>query len=401
MNNTLPKKDGLKDYLIEIPNFLSIFMFSIFFLAPSSILIEISTSINASPGDLSLIFTYFTIGGVIGQLTSVVYNIKFRKSQIINTALILLILFTFLLSFLSSLYLFYILYFIIGYLLGIIWVQAYNNILASKVQNKDRLSIIALSFFPVGAISSPLISTSIVRSGLSWRYIYYVIIIMFFIILIIHLIVLKKKEYEKILKPKNKILFKNIFINKSQNIIFIILAVLAFVYCVSETVMSAWFPTFFRMEGLLDIRSAGLMISIFWAAVLVGRVIISFLSGKIKTNHLILSLSIIAFVSLIYLIFSQRKYNIFIATGLAGLGHSGIFPLILSSGSTIYKKGREILVTIIIGSSNFGVAITPYLTRFTSKFNMTLSVYISVLFMGITIVILIFYLSLERRLKKH
>ncbi len=84
-------KSGIKEYILELPNFLSIFISPYFFLLASPILIEISDSLNSNPGDLSIIFTAYAVGSIIGQLTSIFYTIKFRKKKIIIFMYIILI----------------------------------------------------------------------------------------------------------------------------------------------------------------------------------------------------------------------------------------------------------------------------------------------------------------------
>ncbi len=61
------EKDRFADYLTEIPNFLSAFIFSIFFNIASPILIEISKTTGILTTDLGFIFTAYTIGAAFGH----------------------------------------------------------------------------------------------------------------------------------------------------------------------------------------------------------------------------------------------------------------------------------------------------------------------------------------------
>ena len=108
--NQVNKKDSFKDYLKEMPNFLTVFMVPIYFLTISPMFIEISESTGISAGDLSLIITFFTIGIILGQLTSVLYNRIFRRLPIIIAGYMLVILLLLLLSLTSARVLFYTLY---------------------------------------------------------------------------------------------------------------------------------------------------------------------------------------------------------------------------------------------------------------------------------------------------
>lgn len=66
-------RDSFIDYLKEMPNFLSMFIFPVYFMTIGPMLLDMSKSTGISSADLSLIFTFFTVGSVLGQLTSVFF----------------------------------------------------------------------------------------------------------------------------------------------------------------------------------------------------------------------------------------------------------------------------------------------------------------------------------------
>ena len=140
------EKDRFADYLTEIPNFLSVLVFSIFFNIASPILIEISKTTGILAANLGFIFTSFTIGAVLGQLTSVFYNRKFKKIQVIIAGYIILVPLVVVIGFSVNLILFWVLYFLSGYIFGVIWMQANQFILVSKVRNKERIITVCLLY---------------------------------------------------------------------------------------------------------------------------------------------------------------------------------------------------------------------------------------------------------------
>jgi len=393
-------KDSFKDYLIEFPNYLSIFIFPLYFLTLSPILLDISKSTGIETGDLNLIFTFFTIGSVIGQLTSVLYNKKFKSLTIIVTGFIVLIPATIILSLTNGLYAFYVLYLICGYILGVIWLQVNQNILRSRIKNKDRLITIGLSFYPVGALISPYISFTLVARGIDWRYIYYLLILLIILILSLYLLITRKIKYLS-LKPEERISIKKVFSQKSKNILFILTAVMLLFYTMSETVIATWAPTFFRSERLFNVGEAALLISLFWAGILIGRVITGILAGAVKTNLLILVLSLLSIAAIIILYFSQSKNSNLAIMVLVGVGYSSIFPLLISFGSTIYKSGSGILLTILFASANIGIAMAPYLTRSFSRFGMLASISLAPILMMVLVVLIISLIIYSKILNKR
>ncbi len=388
--NILKTHNDTKDYFSEFPNFLSLFIRPVFFIALSPILLEVGASLSTNIRDLNLIFTFFTIGYLIGNLTSIFYNKKFQKLHVIIFSYIVLIGANIVLSLARSLYIYYFLYFLSGYVLGIIWIQANAFILESKIKNKVRLNMIALSFFPIGTLVTPFIVTIIVSNKLNWWYVYYVIIIIILIIVTLYLTITRKKKYDTRVKSKESAILKGIFTNKSKNIIIVIRIILTLLYTIPVTIIITWFPTFFRIEKMFNYKEAGLTISIFYTSMILGRVIISLLEKKIKMENIILIFTFIAFISLCFMVYSNYKYIIFIAEGFAGIGFSGIFPFLVSSVSVMYEKGRDVLITILFGAESLGAALAPYLTGSISKYNMTLSVSLSII---VSVVIFILFIT--------
>jgi len=364
-------------------------------------LIEMSRSTGISEGNLSLIITFFTIGLILGQLTSVFYNRKFSKIRIIIAAYIIIIALLVLLSFNSSQILFYILYFLLGYTAGVIWLQATKYILENKINNKDRLTTIFLSFYPIGNITAPLLASSLISNDINWRYSYYIMAAMAFAILILYMILKRnRKGHLEVEEDQDRIPFKKIFYDRNLNIIYIFGCLILFLYCISETVMAAWAPTFMRVEKLFDIQYASLAVSIFWIAIFAGRMIVSTFAGKVKTGYILLALSIIAIISMIIFIPAKSITVSLVAFAFAGLGHSAIITLGISSASTVYEKGRGVLASIVFASVNAGVSLGPFLTKLVSGYNMTFSVALAPIFMGLTSIVIIWKMIYEKNIHK-
>ncbi|MHB1376278.1 MAG: MFS transporter [Candidatus Humimicrobiaceae bacterium] len=383
-------KDRFTDYLAEIPNFLSIFIFSFFFNIASPILLEISKSTGIEKTNLSFIFTFFTIGAILGQMTSVFYNRRFRKIQIILTGFIIMIPLTVMLNFNSSLVVFYAVYLISGYILGVIWIQANKFILESHIKNKERLITVFLTFYPVGAFIAPFVSSSIIRSNHTWRLIYYVIIFLLLANIILYILITGRKKENNSVIEEAKLPFGEIFFDRANNKIFFIVCAAIIFYTSSETIVATWAPTFFILARNLEVASSSITLNLFWLFIIAGRIIAAFIAGRIKSTKIMTILSILAIISMPAAIFVYNKYLIFVFISIAGLGYSMLFPLLISTGSIIYEKGRGVLATILFISGNLGVTLAPVITKFSSKVSLVISISFSfILMIFITIMILI------------
>ena len=384
----MAEKDRFIDYLTEAPNFLTIFIFSTFFNITSPILIEISKSTGISAANLSLVFTFFTIGAVIGQMTSVFFNRRFKKLYIVLAGFIVQIPLTVLLSFNSNLAFFYFLYVISGYILGVVWLQANQYVLESKVKNKERIITILVTMYPLGAFVSPFISSSIIRAGLSWRFIYYILIFLISINIILYVAMKGKIKEEAYVRIEAKLPLKEIFTDRTKNIIFIAIFFAIGFYCSSETIVATWAPTYFRLTRDLGVESGSILLNLFWLFIIIGRIISMIIAGRIKALKIMTGISILAIISMSIVVFLYSRYAIFAFIALAGLGYSAMFPLLYSTGSMLYEKGKGMAITILFIATNIGTTIAPFITKFISKTNLTLSVSFSfILMIFVTIII--------------
>jgi MFS family permease len=84
-----------------------------------------------------------------------------------------------------------------------------------------------------------------------------------------------------------------------------------------------------------------------------------------------------------------------------GLGFSGIFPLIFSTASLIYPKGKGILETILFVISSLGASLAPYLTGMTLQLNIKYSISIALIFMLLVALLLILNIINYRKFVKN
>lgn len=391
-------RETFKDYLMQIPNFLAFFLVPVSFLSIGPALIEIGRDFSTSPENINLIFMFFPAGIVAGQLTSTFYNRKFKRAQIILASYAFLFAINTILFFAKNISLFYILSIIAGYFIGINYVQSTENILSCKIKNKDRLVLLMISFYPIGALIAPLISSSLVKNNISWRFTYLIIAATVFLIALLYILISLRGENRIIASETQKVSLKEIFTNKKKNTVFIMILLIAVTYIVGETVLSTWSPTYLRLAKGFDIQSAALAVTFFQIFIVAGRFISSIIAGKIKTFTILISISIIALISIIFFVLSDSKFFLYLTISFAGLGYSAMYPLLVSSGSAIYDKGKGILISIVFATAYFGKTLAPYITKKIAEFNLTFSITVALIFSSAA-ALLIIALIIYNRIK--
>jgi len=375
------KNNNLKNYLMEFPNYLSMFLFSFFMMLTSPILLDISKYFNVPPENMNLIITFFLIGEATGILAFMFLSRKFNRSNIVIWIYVLVIPTLVGLTLTSSLILFNILYFISGCLLGIIFMNGNLSMLEGKVKNKDSIINLGHGFFAIGALISPFIASSIISRQINWRVLYMIVIGLVLVSLLSYLLVNKKQV--STLGEKETIPIRETFRYRKKNIYMMFTAFMMLFYVMSEVTIFSWAPTFFRIEKLFDLYSASIIVSVFWVGILAGRLIISFLSYKFKAGNLLVALSIISLVGLILAIFPVSQIINYIGTGLIGLGFSGIPPLLISSSGRIFGPGKDLSLTILFVVGSTSGSLVPFIISLLADYSFLLSMVIAIIFMFI------------------
>ena len=382
------KNNNIKNYLLEFPNYLSLFLFSFYMMLTSPILLDISKYFKVSPENMNLVVTFFMMGEVVGILSLLFLNRIFNKKKVIIWTYILIIPTLIGLILLTSLVFFYALYFISGCLFGIIFINANTSMLEGRVKNKDSVVNLGHGFFAIGALVSPFFASSIISKQLNWKIIYMVVIGLVLISLLSYLFTNKKKQVSLFAENKS-IPLKELFKHKDKNIYMIFTLILMLLYVMSEVTIFSWAPTFFRVEKLFDIYSASFVVSMFWIGILAGRLIISYLSYKFKTGNLLMVLSITSVIGLILAIFPAGQIVNFIGTGLIGLGFSGIPPLLISTAGRIFGSSKDLSLTILFVAGIASGSIIPFIIKFIADYSFILSMAITIIFMVIFIIFVI------------
>ena len=375
------ERSNLKNYLMEFPNYISLFILSFFMMLASPILLDIGTYFNVSPENMNFITTLFLIGQVSGIMVFTFLCKKFNSFNLAIWPYILLIPALIGLILATSLIFFYVLYFISGFFLGIVFMNANTSMLEGEVRNKDSVVNLGHGFFALGALISPFFASSLVNRQISWKLIYLVIIGLVLISLISYLIKNKIKRVKAdLLMEKKNISMKELFKNRNKNIYLIFTMILMIFYLMSEVTVFSWAPTFLRIEKLFDLYTASFIVSVFWTGILAGRLSVSFLSYRFKSGTLLIALSFISIIGLILLIFPIREKIIFIGAGLTGLGFSGIPPLLISSAGRIFGPGKDVALALFLVVGFTSGSLIPFIIRFIASYSYFIPMVITIIY---------------------
>jgi fucose permease len=375
-------RSTIKNYLTQSPYFISLFTFNFHIMLSSPILIDISNYFNVSPEDMNLITSLILIGQVTGTIAFIFLNRKFNVINVVIWAYIILIPVLTGLILTTSLSIFYSLYFFSGFLIGVILMDANIGMIEGKVKNKNSIVNLGYSFFAIGSIVAPFFASSLVGRQINWKFIYLAVIVLVVISLVSYILKNKVRKADTDLSKEKKITpVRELFKNKNKNIYLVLTGILMFLAMMSLVTVFSWSPTFFRVERSFDLYSASLIVFLFWTGILIGRLLIIFLSYKFKTGNLLVGLSIIGIAGSALLIFPATQTINFIGALITGLGFSGIMPLLVSSTGVIFGSEKDIALTMLFVFQFLSGGLAPFLIRFVAGYSFFASMLMTIIFM--------------------
>jgi MFS transporter, FHS family, glucose/mannose:H+ symporter len=394
------KSSTIKNYLLESPYFISLFTFNFYLMLASPILIDMSDYFKVSPENMNLITSLALLGQVIGTVAFIFLERKFNVVSVVTGSFLLLIPVLIGLILTTSLSIFYSLYFFSGFLAGIILMDANIGLIEGRVKNKDSVVNLGYSFFAIGAIASPIFSSSLVDRQINWKYIYLAVIALVIISLICYIFKNKVKKFNPgLLEDKGITSIKELLKNKDKNIYLIFTGILMFFAMMTLVTVFSWSPTFFRTERAFDLYSASMIVFLLWIGILIGRLLMSFLSYKLKTGNLLMGLSVISIGGLALLIFPRMQTINLIGALVTGLGFSGIIPLLVSSTGVVFGSEKDVALTVLFVLQFVSGGLAPFIIRFVARYSFFVSMLITILFMAILAIFVIIRKYYRKTLK--
>jgi len=305
------------------------FLYGFYTAAIGLLIIPMTETFNITLRTQSIIFPFNYIGQMVGM-----------------TALLF--------TYINSYYLFLILFLFMG-----LFSSNINMIVDASVSDifdkkKGFYLNISHIFFGFGALLSPIVFNLIFFATGDFKKFYFILFILSFLILFI--IILAKYPDTKIKKIKFNIIGKLL-----KNSKFSLLCIYIIIGSGTMHAISGWLPTLLYKNLNLTQEISNYLLSLFWLAVIAGRIITAILSKRYKEVAILSAMNIIIFVMLIITFFMNNPLFLMVTYFLIGVGMGGFFPLIVSQSANIHPKYSATRVSIIFSSSVVGMLIIPTL----------------------------------------
>lgn len=378
-------------------NYLQSFSYYFAFLSFGMVISSLGPSIpslvfntKTTIGKISFLFTTYNLGILIGSLIGGFLFDYFRGHIVLGSSLIFVSILYCLVP-LISFYLYLIgLTFFLGVFLGIILVG--GNTLIVWV-NKDRVDmwINGLHMFSgIGAFISPLLISLLLNKTGSLK-LSYIIISIYTFLSSIFILFLKSPEIRKIKKHESE--------RKKILGPLILISLMFLLYVGAESSFGGWIYVYTLNKYSSHLLISGLITSIFWGMLIIGRFINMFLSSKFKIK--VEKTLLLAFSGsvLVILFLNLQNLNLFIYivfVMLAGLLMATIFPSIMAYAEKIIGITGKINSIFFI-STSIGAMVVPSIIGNSYEIYGEKAV-MSIIFISLlsSFIVLIFILKLNR-----
>ena len=324
------------------------------------------------------------MGFIIGCYLSIWLITYWKRKNLLLIAYFLLFVAVFSLRFTSNFILTAGLFLLMGLANGFSESQINILLIESNKGSEGLFVNLGHALFGIGAFLGPLLTVSIIDLGFYWKNTYIAV----GILCIINIALLGIMDISKYESPKIKMtlnIFKSVrFDNK---VIFSLLILALFFYASAETVLSGWIPTFLRIERAFTEFSAAQVVSFFWFATIIGRILTGFLSKKFSILKILISITILSIICVVFGLYSTSVAGIFISFILSGFFVAGTWPLVVAEGGILFPANRNSVVSLISLFGGAGGLFVPFLLGLVyNKLGMLVAMNLSYIFLFLLLI---------------
>jgi len=138
-------------------------------------------------------------------------------------------------------------------------------------------------------------------------------------------------------------------------------AALLFLYVGVESGIAGWMPSFTMRAFRLGESERAVAQSVFWGALLMGRLVAPILLKRLSGSGLIVMGSTLSFAALVTVLLTSRLAFVLAGAGLAGAGLAAIYPTAIAIYSTRYAVSPPPNAGFVFAAGALGGAILPWL----------------------------------------
>jgi len=208
--------------------------------------------------------------------------------------------------------------------------------------------------FGIGAMCGPFVAARLVSAGSDWRPLYFGLAALVGALTVAIALAppLPSAAVSRLdIRFLRSILAQPAFLN---------LCVVAALYAGAEVGFFQWMPSYFHLRLPGGGRWAGIVVTIFWTGMTLGRIAAGGLIGRLRPLRLRVALAALGGVCGLGAVSAPAPLPTIVFVLLTGCCFGGIFSLILAEAAARYPQGTGTAFGGVIAMSGLGTAIIPW-----------------------------------------
>ena len=209
--------------------------------------------------------------------------------------------------------------------------------------------------FGAGAAVSPVLVHFLLTTGTNWRALY-VGLAAANVLLFFALALLPAAETPQ----ENEAMDWHALRSILRQPVFLVLCLSQALYVGAEVGFTSWMPTYFlkRLPG--GAAWAGIVVTVFWIAMTLGRAVTGSLVTRLPLMRLTLFLAAGGTLSAVLALVWTMPWAVLGLVGLTGVFFSGIFGLILAGAGERYARFAGTTIGAVVAAGGIGGALVPW-----------------------------------------
>jgi hypothetical protein len=139
------------------------------------------------------------------------------------------------------------------------------------------------------------------------------------------------------------------------------LFIFAALYTGTEQALGGWLFTYGRQSAALDTAAASLLTSLFWLALVAGRLAAIAILGRASNRVTLLGGVLVGAAGIVVLVLGSLVTPlVWLGTIVVGLGLGPLFPTTLALGAQLEPMRAGAISSIVVASSSIGAMVLPY-----------------------------------------
>lgn len=252
------------------------------------------------------------------------------------------------------------------------------NYSVSRMQKpgESRPMGIIHSAYAIGSVIGPAITGIIIYAGLHWQLVFRAVAGLTTLIGIIMLTL----PFQRIKETQYKSTSDMASGKPSHQAMFYLSGLILFLYVGLEFGTSRWISEYFVTTLGINASIGAGMVSIFWIAILLGRIAVPILFQKIERSILLTRLSLFATVSIAFSILVKSPIMAAICFFATGLGCSAIYPLVMTITSQYFQESQGKAIGFAATGGAIGALVFPFImSAISDSTNLTTGFWVYVL----------------------